>query len=53
MIFCRLSGQLVETMSHLASELMEEEKISCEGGKRFTLATSGRLCSRLQSAPDL
>jgi len=30
MIFCRLSGQLVETMSHLASELMEEEKISCE-----------------------
>ena len=28
--FCRLSGQLVETMSHLASELMDEEKISCE-----------------------
>ncbi len=28
--FCRLSGQLVETMSQLASELMDEEKIACE-----------------------
>ena len=28
--FCRLLGQLVETMSHLASELMQEEKIACE-----------------------
>lgn len=27
--FCRLSGQLVETMSQLASELMDEEKIAC------------------------
>lgn len=28
--FCRLSGQLVETMSHLKSELMDEETIACE-----------------------
>jgi len=28
--FCRLSGQLVETISQLASELMDEEKITCE-----------------------
>jgi len=28
--FCRLSGQLVETMSQLASQLMDEEKIACE-----------------------
>ena len=28
--FCRLSRQLVETMIHLASELMPEEKIACE-----------------------
>lgn len=28
--FCRLSGQLVETMSRLANELMDEEKIACE-----------------------
>ena len=28
--FCRLLGQLVETMSQLASELMDEEKIACE-----------------------
>ncbi len=28
--FCRLLGQLGETMSQLASELMDEEKISCE-----------------------
>lgn len=28
--FCRLSMQLVETMSYMASELMDEEKISCE-----------------------
>lgn len=28
--FCRLLRQLVETMSQLASELMDEEKISCE-----------------------
>jgi hypothetical protein len=28
--FCRLSGQLAETMSQLASELMDEEKIACE-----------------------
>ena len=28
--FCRLSGQLVETISQLTSELMDEEKIACE-----------------------
>jgi hypothetical protein len=28
--FCRLLGQLGETISQLASELMDEEKISCE-----------------------
>ncbi len=28
--FCRLVGQLAETMSGMASELMDEEKISCE-----------------------
>ena len=28
--FCRLSEQLVETMTHLASELMDEETIACE-----------------------
>lgn len=28
--FCQLSGQLVETMSQLANELMDEEKIACE-----------------------
>lgn len=28
--FCRLSGQLVETISKLASDLMDEEKIVCE-----------------------
>lgn len=28
--FCRLSGQLVETVNQLASELMDEEKIACE-----------------------
>lgn len=28
--FCRLLGQLAESMSQLASELMEEEKIACE-----------------------
>jgi len=28
--FCRLSEQLVETMSQLASQLMDEEKIACE-----------------------
>ncbi len=28
--FCRLSVQLAETMSQLNSELMDEEKISCE-----------------------
>ena len=28
--FCRLSAQLAETMSQLASELMDEEKIACE-----------------------
>lgn len=27
--FCRLSGQLVETMSQMAGELMDEEKIAC------------------------
>lgn len=28
--FCRLSGQLVETMAQLTGELMDEEKITCE-----------------------
>lgn len=28
--FCRLSGQLVETVNQLASELMDEEKIACQ-----------------------
>lgn len=28
--FCRLSAQLIETISQLASELMDEEKITCE-----------------------
>jgi len=28
--FCRLLGQLAESMTQLASELMDEEKISCE-----------------------
>ncbi|MBP0020041.1 MAG: DUF1818 family protein [Cyanobacteria bacterium SBLK] len=28
--FCRLLGQLVETMSQMAGELMEEERIACE-----------------------
>ncbi len=28
--FCRLLNQLVETMSQMQAELMEEEKISCE-----------------------
>ena len=28
--FCRFSGQLVKAMSQMASELMDEEKISCE-----------------------
>ncbi|MEW6493039.1 MAG: DUF1818 family protein [Cyanobacteriota bacterium] len=28
--FCRLLGQLAETMCQMESELMDEEKISCE-----------------------
>lgn len=28
--FCRLVGQLAQTMSQMAGELMDEEKISCE-----------------------
>lgn len=28
--FCRLLGQLVETMKHMATELMDEEAIACE-----------------------
>src|SRR5919202_7052618 len=28
--FCRLLQQLAQTMSHMASELMDEEKITCE-----------------------
>lgn len=28
--FCRLAVQLAETMSQLSSELMDEEKITCE-----------------------
>lgn len=28
--FCRLLGQLAQTMSHMADELMDEEKIICE-----------------------
>lgn len=28
--FCRLLGQLAETMSLMAAELMDEEKIACE-----------------------
>lgn len=28
--FCRLLGQLSQTMSQMASELMDEEKIACE-----------------------
>ena len=28
--FCRLLNQLADTMKHLATELMDEEKIACE-----------------------
>lgn len=28
--FCRLLGQLADTMGQIASELMDEEKIACE-----------------------
>jgi hypothetical protein len=28
--FCRLLGQLVDTMKHMATELMDEEAIACE-----------------------
>ena len=28
--FCRLVNQLVQTMHHIAAEIMDEEKISCE-----------------------
>jgi hypothetical protein len=28
--FCRLLNQLVDTMKHLETELMDEEKIACE-----------------------
>lgn len=28
--FCRLSAQLADTMSQMVSELMDEEKITCE-----------------------
>ncbi|MEO3705550.1 DUF1818 family protein [Trichormus azollae] len=28
--FCRLFNQLADTMKHLATELMDQEKISCE-----------------------
>lgn len=28
--FCRLLGQLAQTMNDMASELMDEEKIACE-----------------------
>ncbi len=28
--FCRLVGQLAQTMSQMADELMDEEKITCE-----------------------
>ncbi len=28
--FCRLLGQLAQTMSQMANELMDEEKIACE-----------------------
>jgi hypothetical protein len=28
--FCRLLGQLAQTMSEMASELMDEERIACE-----------------------
>lgn len=28
--FCRLLGQLAQTMNHMANELMDEEKITCE-----------------------
>ena len=28
--FCRLFNQLADTMKHLATELMDEEKIACE-----------------------
>ncbi|MBW4546200.1 MAG: DUF1818 family protein [Symplocastrum torsivum CPER-KK1] len=28
--FCQLLGQLAQTMSQMASELMDEEKIACE-----------------------
>jgi hypothetical protein len=28
--FCRLAGQLAETMSRMQRELMQEEKIACE-----------------------
>lgn len=33
--FCRLLGQLVQTMSQIAGELMDEERISCEAESEF------------------
>ena len=43
--FCRLLGQLTETMTQMASELMDEEKIACE-------AESDRLWMEVEGFPN-
>lgn len=43
--FCRLLGQLAETMAEMASELMDEERITCE-------AQSDRLWMEVEGYPD-
>ncbi len=42
--FCRLLGQLAETMTKMAGELMDEEKIACE-------AESDRLWIQVEGYP--
>jgi hypothetical protein len=40
--FCRLVGQLAETMQHMQTELMDEERISCEAeGDRLWVEVEG------------
>ncbi|NEP08881.1 MAG: DUF1818 family protein [Symploca sp. SIO2C1] len=43
--FCRLLAQLAQTMSQMASELMDEEKITCE-------AESDLLWMEVEGYPD-
>lgn len=43
--FCRLLGQLLETMNQMASELMDGEKIACE-------AESDLLWMEVEGYPD-